>query len=1196
MKIIDVVKPIQQYSSVNVRLIKCNSERGSGFTKHPLISRAVKVSVCRVATMIILVFLKASPLAASELVELIYPKDQAHLETTTIKLAWNVTPFNSLFQVQVSDDSLFNNILLDVTTAQKSNTFNAPQSNKKYYWRVRLVSEYTWGDFYRFQVFKPADLSGIKFHTRSDIGVVTSGTKVTNWNDQSLNANNSSQAEPTLQPTLVASAPLINNYPSLRFGELPGSNHYLSFASPIALNNFSVFSVYSFVPDASVPAHFLVGGALSGFFSEYPLNSWGYGTLSLFNGGFNAAPNFLTDKNYAIYTYKNTKLRRNMVPPYFYAATDAISSITLNIIGGRGDAPSFGFKGDVAEILMYDSDLDSTNTLKVEEYLHFKYAPPVNLGVDTVFGASFCDTFRINAGSNYVSYRWSTGDTLSSVKVFANGQYSVKVKDVFGFESTDDFIVLPYKKLNNKTIYLCQGDTLRLNLNLPSGFTAAWSNGAVGSNVKLYETGTYTVRIDDARSCFVYDTINVVLDNPVLSPNPSGGSLTLCEGEKLFAVAATGFDSLLWSTGSTNTFITVVSPGNYSIFGITNSGCILNQNFNVTIAGQAPAADFISSALCEDATTTFTDISTYPVGNSITSWKWSFGDGNTAAVSDPVNIYSNTGNYNVSLKVITNVGCSDSIVKIVTVRKRPKADFFNLLSCSDNPTTFVDNSIPNADSIQAWLWNFAGLGSSTEKNPKFYYPSPSIYNTLLKVTNSHGCTDTITYQTIVNPSPVADFRADSACVGTNTIFTNLSTVSSPNILTNYSWNYGDETQSIQVSQPHLYADYGEYEVQLAIRSSNQCVDTVVNRVRVFANPEVDFTISNTQCVGKSIQFTDVSTTPDGSALTSWKWFFAGQGASILQNPSFTFNAQGNYTIQLTAKTAQGCSGSQFRSIAVTSPPVVKFSFTPNYGPPPLDVSYTNQSPTNGNYIWDYGDGSPTYFGYTPPSHTYTVRGTYPIKLLATDFKGCSDSLVRDILVDNAVVDGVMVTVNVVANGDFYKVVVTILNNSNIEVTTLGITIRLANGSEIRETWTGSLKPGNSVIYPFTGELRYNAEGGDIPVICATIESININAVESDLSNNSNCEEITVGPFELLTVYPNPATDYVNFGVMLPENGEVEITIYDIMGKLLYSMKFAGVTGYNNFRFPVFALNGALYIAEIEYNTALIRTKVMRTDK
>jgi hypothetical protein len=189
----------------------------------------------------------------------------------------------------------------------------------------------------------------------------------------------------------------------------------------------------------------------------------------------------------------------------------------------------------------------------------------------------------------------------------------------------------------------------------------------------------------------------------------------------------------------------------------------------------------------------------------------------------------------------------------------------------------------------------------------------------------------------------------------------------------------------------------------------------------------------------------------------------------------------------------------------------------------------------------------------------------------------------------------MVTVNVVPNGDYYKVVATVLNNSNIEVTSLGITIRLANGSEVREVWTGSLKPGQTVVYPFIGQLRYNVNG-DIPVICATIESVNVNATENDLSNNTTCEEITVGQFDVLTVFPNPATDNVNFGVMLPEDGDVEITLYDMVGKLLYSYNFTGVTGYNNLRMPVLALNGSVYIAEVKYNDQVVRRKVMRTNR
>jgi PKD repeat protein len=1037
-----------------------------------------------------------------------------------------------------------------------------------------------WSLVNRFQTFNPATIANTLVWFDGN-KVTQSGGRVSSWTDLSGNGNNAIQTDTAGQPTYIQNNSLLNNNSNIR---LDGVNDNVTFTR--ITNGRTFFLVFKHKTGSQD-----YPGVL-GDISQYAFTT-GPGTNFL-DPGLN--PEVTNGK-----IYVNGELRswNGIHKPTVYTLMTFIPTSDLSVDQIASDRHLFssgrGWNGDYAEVMINSTPLNDTVRIKTENYLLSKYGPPIVMK-DTIVNGNFCDPVTITAPDMYTQFAWSNNANTQSTSFNANGEQGLTAVSQFNQESQTDFLVYPYVRFNNASVYLCQGDTFKLNMSLPVGFTVLWSTGSTSKNISLAQSGTYSVKVTDNKSCFYYDTLNVVIDNPALSPTPDASSnLRMCINEKLFVTTPTSFDSIRWSTGSTATFIVIAAPGTYNVFARTNTGCIVRDTFNITLAGLAPTADFVSTNLCEKSAASFTDISTIPVGNSIANWKWTFGDGNIATVQDPTNIYNSIGIYQASLKITTNVGCSDSTVKTIIIKKKPQAEFYNLLSCSGNPTTFVDNSIANSDSIQSWAWDFAGLGTSVQKNPKFNYPAASIYNTFLKVTNSFGCNDTITHQTIVNPSPVADFKADSSCLGSFTTFTNLSTVALPYQITNYLWEYGDEAQSIQVSQPHLYDNYGIYNVRLSIRSSNQCTDTVEKLVRVFSNPNVDFTISNTQCTGKEIQFTDVSTTLDGTPLNNWQWFFSGQGTSTLQNPIFTFNTQGNYTIQLTGKTAIGCSGSKFRSIAVTSPPLVKFNFSPSYGPPPLNVTYTNSSPNNSNYIWDYGDGSATYLGYTPPSHTYTITGTYSIKLLATDFKGCSDSLVKDILVDVAVIDGVMVSVSIVPDGDFYKVVATILNNSNIEITSLGLTIRLANGSEIREMWTGSLKPGQTVIYPFTGELRYNSNG-DIPVICATIESINVNALEADVSNNSTCKEITVGQFDVLTIYPNPSTDNVNLGVMLPVDGEVEITVYDILGKLQYGVKLNGIKGYNNFRIPTFQFNAAMYIAEVKYDGAVIRKMIMRGNK
>ncbi|HQD12273.1 MAG TPA: PKD domain-containing protein, partial [Chitinophagales bacterium] len=747
---------------------------------------------------------------------------------------------------------------------------------------------------------------------------------------------------------------------------------------------------------------------------------------------------------------------------------------------------------------------------------------------------------------------------------------------------------------DNKTIYLCKGDTFKVDLKTPAGFSVLWNTGDNTPQLNITQSGQYTVKVTDAIGCFVFDTINVIVDEPTLSPVPdAGNNLTLCEGEKLFLTTATAFDSILWSNGSTENFIAVTNPGNYNVYGITSSGCVINQPINITIAGKAPTALFAVPPACQDAPLTFTDTSKVPAGNTIQNWSWTFSNNSTSTIQNPTTLFSSLGTQTVTLKITTNVGCTDSIAKTFTVNRKPVPSFFNLLSCAGNATTFVDQSIANAASLINWKWDFGGLGTSNGiQNPAFRFPDATNYTVKLVATNSNFCSDSITLPVAVNPSPVSDFSFDSVCGRSPISYKFLATVTSPSTITAWNWNFGDGEAETAIRNPqHAYDEPGIYEVSLAVRSSNQCTDTIVKSVRIFDFPTVDFEVSSAQCVGKEIQFTDISTTPDGSDITKWTWYFAGLATSSQQNPRYQFNAEGNYTVQLTATNEVGCSGTKQRSVAVSSLPQPKFTFTPANGLPPLNVSFTNQSPVSGSYVWDYGDGTAPVAAYNPPTHIYTVKGSYPIKLIGTDFRGCVDTLTRYILVDKAYLDGVIAAVILIPNGNFYKVQVTLQNNSNIEITSAGLGLQLGGGAILRETWNGSLLPGRSATFLFTGEV--SAGEAQAPVICATIENLNSYAPEDRTDNNTTCKELSVGDFEVFSIYPNPALENINLGVMLPQDGTVSIRLIDYLGQQLNMITFSGIKGYNNFTVNTAALGASVYIAEVAYKDQIIRKKFVR---
>jgi gliding motility-associated-like protein len=72
-------------------------------------------------------------------------------------------------------------------------------------------------------------------------------------------------------------------------------------------------------------------------------------------------------------------------------------------------------------------------------------------------------------------------------------------------------------------------------------------------------------------------------------------------------------------------------------------------------------------------------------------------------------------------------------------------------------------------------------------------------------------------------------------------------------------------------------------------------------------------------------------------------------------------------------------------------PMADFWVMTEYPMQGLSTTFLNQSQNAWAYTWDFGDGSPNSF-LVNPAHIYTVPGDYLITLIATDEKGCVDSI------------------------------------------------------------------------------------------------------------------------------------------------------------------------------------------------------------
>ncbi|WP_144017336.1 FG-GAP-like repeat-containing protein [Ekhidna lutea] len=79
---------------------------------------------------------------------------------------------------------------------------------------------------------------------------------------------------------------------------------------------------------------------------------------------------------------------------------------------------------------------------------------------------------------------------------------------------------------------------------------------------------------------------------------------------------------------------------------------------------------------------------------SVTTWNWDFGDGNTSSESNPTNIFSQAGAFEVRLTVSNDNGCTDSIVKDIVVTTNVPVKIANVITPNNdgmNDYLYIEN-------------------------------------------------------------------------------------------------------------------------------------------------------------------------------------------------------------------------------------------------------------------------------------------------------------------------------------------------------------------------------------------------------------------------------------------------------------------------------------------------------------------------
>lgn len=245
----------------------------------------------------------------------------------------------------------------------------------------------------------------------------------------------------------------------------------------------------------------------------------------------------------------------------------------------------------------------------------------------------------------------------------------------------------------------------------------------------------------------------------------------------------------------------------------------------------------------------------------------------------------------------------------------------------------------------------------------------------------------------------ADFTMDKTggCSPFSVSFTN--TTSGASAAATYEWNFGNGNTSVLKNAGAVYQEEKSYTVTLKVKDGSQ-TSSQSKSITVYKRPSVAFSFSPTSgCLPLPVNFTSSSQPGDGN-LTTYHWDFGDGSTQQSSSPaiSHTYNFQQTASVSLTAVNSHGCSSTLPKNDIIKIHPSLQADFTADKTtlcdlPGVVNFSNTSSGAGTLTYEWDFGDGNTSKD--KNPSHTYTKKGIYTVKLTVKSSEGCTNPAVKN---------------------------------------------------------------------------------------------------------------------------------------------------------------------------------------------------------
>lgn len=505
-------------------------------------------------------------------------------------------------------------------------------------------------------------------------------------------------------------------------------------------------------------------------------------------------------------------------------------------------------------------------------------------------------------GSN--TYQWNNGITNGQTftPTLGSTTYIVIGTSLNGCTNVDSMVLTVF---SNPGIsagldqIVCQGDSTQL---LGQGAVSyQWSGGVSnGSYFTPLSTGLWSVTGLDANGCIGYDTMQIIVPQPVVF---AGNDTSICPGFSI-PLNAVGTATYTWSTGTLNgNNYSPLSNEILTVVGLDTNLCPAFDTLIVTVFQALVVDAGPDIQVCSGASVTIS-------GSGAVSYVWDNGlmNGNTWTPPVGVVTYLVTG---------TDAnGCIDTNNMVLTVWANPIVNAGVDQSICEGSSTQVSGS-----GAVSYQWNNGIL------NQVNFTPINTLTYTVIG-TDQNGCVGSDNMSITIEPASIPNFNA---AITENCIpFTsNLTNTSSGTPYTSALWDFGNGITSTDMNTTSVtFNAPGCYDVSLSLTTALGCVwDTTLNDyLCAYPVPFADFSI-NPQTM--TVLNTTGTFSNYSSSADTYEWNF-GDGSSTSNEfepiHSFPTSSSGNYLITLVASTNFGCTDTATRTVMVQESQLI---FVPN---------------------------------------------------------------------------------------------------------------------------------------------------------------------------------------------------------------------------------------------------------------------------